>query len=74
MLNVTSNLFDKIKNETKNNTIECYNVVGGKNKVMQSSSGFMKFIRAIELIIIIQGRLYKNVVNAYSKCDNIPKL
>ena len=39
---------------------------------MQPSAGFMKFIRAIELIIIIQGRIYTNVVNAYLKCDNVP--
>ena len=33
-----------------------------------------KFIRLIELKIIIQGRISKNDVNAYLKCDNVPIL
>ena len=74
MINVTLNFLIKQKNETKNFTIECYNVLGGMNKVMQSSAGFLKFISAIELIIIIPGRIYKNVVNACLKCDNVPVL
>ena len=32
-------IFDKIKNEVKNITIECYNVLGEYNKIMQSSRG-----------------------------------
>ena len=41
---------------------------------MQSSAGFMTFIGAVELIKTTQGRIYKIVVNAYIKCDNVPIL
>ena len=54
--------------------IERDNIVGEVNKVMQSSKVVNKFIRALKLTIIIQGRICKNVVNAYIKCDNIPIL
>ena len=33
---------DKIKNETKNITIESYNIIGELNKIMQSSEGMYK--------------------------------
>ena len=67
-------MFDKLKNKTINITIERYNIVGGVNKVMQLSKGLYKFIRAIELIIIIQGRNFKNVVNTYLSSENVPIL
>ena len=35
---------DKVKNETKNITIENYNIVGELNKIMQSSEGMNKLI------------------------------
>ena len=41
---------------------------------MQSSEGMIKFIRALEVAIRIQGRIDKSFVNAYLKCDNIPIL
>ena len=54
---------DKIKKETKNITIDCYNIIGGVNKIMQSSKGMCKFIRIIELKIVIEGRIYNNIIN-----------
>ena len=41
---------------------------------MQSSKGVYKIIRALDLIIIIQGIIYKNVENVYLRCNNIPIL
>ena len=60
------------KTETKNFTIELFNIIGGVNKVMQSSRGMCKFNRLFELKIILQGRLYKSDVNAFLKRDNVP--
>ena len=51
---------DKIKNETKNITIERYNIIIELNKIMQSSKGMNKMIRIIDLKIIIKGRIYKD--------------
>ena len=51
--------------------IERDNIIGDVNKIMQLSKGMNKFLRFLELTIIIQG-IYKNIVNAYLKCDNIP--
>ena len=39
---------------------------------MQSSKGMIKFIRALKLTNRMQGRIHKNIVNAYIKCDGIP--
>ena len=54
--------------------IEHENIIGKVNKIMQSSEGMIKFIRALELTITIQERIHKNFVNAYLKCDGIPIL
>ena len=62
--------FDK-KNETIIILIECYNVFGKIQKVMQSSHIFMKFIRAFELILRIQGRIYENVEIVSLEGDNV---
>ena len=47
---------DKINNETKIVTIERHNLIGELNKILQSAKGMCKFIKVIELKIIIQGR------------------
>ena len=39
---------------------------------MQSSKGMCNFIRVIQLRNIIQGRIYKNGLNTYLGCSNIP--
>ena len=62
---------DKIKNETKFITIELYNIIGGVNKVMQSSKGRGKLITLNELKIIIQGRVYRTDVNAKLNCKKV---
>ena len=66
--------FDKIKNETKNITIECDKNIGELKKIMQSTKGIIKFTRIIESKIIIKGRIYKNVLDHYLECENIPIL
>ena len=58
----------------KNFMIEHENIIGKVNKIMQSSKGMIKCFRGLELTIRIQGRIHKNVVNAYLKCDGIPIL
>ena len=65
---------DKIKNETKNITLTCYNIIGGINKIMQSTKGMCKFIRIIELKIKIQGRINNNIIKIYLRSENIPIL
>ena len=54
--------------------IERDNIIGEVIKKMQWLKGMKKFISVPELTIKIQGRNYKNVVNAYLKSDNIPIL
>ena len=58
----------------KNITLNCYNIIGGVNKIMQSSKGLCEFIRIIELKIIIQGRIYNNIINIYLRSEKIPIL
>ena len=41
---------------------------------MQSSRGMNKLIRIIELKIIINGTIYKNVLDLYLKSEKIPIL
>ena len=54
--------------------IEQGNINGKVNKIMQSSKETIKFIRALELTIRIQGRIHKNLVDAHLNCDGIPIL
>ena len=70
-VNCNVNYFDKRKNERKNIIIECNIVLGEMKKEMKSSAGFIKFIGAIELIIIIKGRIHKNNRNGFLRYDNI---
>ena len=44
------------------------------SKIMQSSEGMIKFIRALELTIRIEGRIQKNFVSAFINYDNVPIL
>ena len=41
---------------------------------MQSSKGICKFIRIIQLKIIIEGKVYKNLTDIYLRSENIPVL
>ena len=65
---------DKVINETKNITIERYNIIGELNKTMQSSNGMIKFIRVIELKIIIKGRNCIDTLDYSLEGENIPVL
>ena len=49
--------YDKMKNKTKNTIIDRENIFGEVNKKMQSSKGVYKFIRALNLKIILQGTI-----------------
>ena len=64
----------KLKNETKNITIEHYNIIGELNKVMQSSKSLIKLFRIIEMNILIRGRICKDVIYHYLECENNPIL
>ena len=63
---------DKIKNETKNITIERYNITGELNKILQSSKAMINFIRIIQVKTIIEGRIYNIIMNIYFKSGNMP--
>ena len=65
---------DKIKNETKSIIIERYNIIEELNKVMQSSKGMIKFVRRSELKIVIKGKIFKDVLDHFLKCENNPIL
>ena len=54
--------------------IECYNIIGGVNKIMQSSEGMCEFFRLLELKIIIEGKIYKKFLNVYLKSESVPML
>ena len=64
----------KIKNETKNITIQRYNIKGELNKITQPSKGTIKIIRISELKIIIKGRIFESKIDQNSKCENTPIL
>ena len=63
---------EKIKNETKNKTIERYKIIGELNKIMQSSKGMIKLQLIIHLKIIIEGIIYNNIKIIYFKSGNMP--
>ena len=66
--------FDKIKNKAENVTIKHCHVHYGKNKTIIASQGRYEIIKPNKLIILIEGSIYKNVINTYMKCNNIPIL
>ena len=49
-------------------------MLGGVNKILQSSKGVYNTIRPVELVIIIEGSIYKNVISAFLESDNVPIL
>ena len=63
---------DKVENKTKNILIGHENVIGKVNKIKQSFKGMFNFNRVLKLTIVIEGKIQKNIVNVYSKCDIIP--
>jgi len=70
----SAKFLDKSTNETKIIPFESSKIIGKVNKIMQSSKGICKFIRIIQLKIIIEGKIYKNSTDIYLRCENIPIL
>ena len=62
------------KNETKSITIDRYNIIGEVNKIMQSSKGMIKFIRVVQVKVILEGKFYKNIKDIYFKSGCMPIL
>ena len=52
--------FDKIKNKTKNSTIKNYR---GVRKTIVASKGVYEFVKVNTLSILIEGNIYKIVIN-----------
>ena len=71
-LEFSSKFLDKSTNETKIIPFESRKIIGKVNKVMQSSKGICKFIRIIQLKIIIEGKIYKSLTDIYLRSENIP--
>ena len=66
---------DKIKNKTKNITINSYNIIGVLSKIMQTSKGMITLIRVIQVLIRIESRIrIYNIVlsDLYLECENNP--
>ena len=49
--------YEKIKSERKIIIVDCCNIIGELNKIMQKSRGEIKLIEIIEVKIIIEGRI-----------------
>ena len=50
--------WDKIKNETKNITINSYDIIGELNRIMSSSEGMIKLNRIFQVKITIKSKIY----------------
>ena len=57
----------------KNITIKHYHV-HGINKTMVASEGRYKLFQPNKMIIFIEGKFSKIVINTYMKCNDIPSL
>ena len=64
--------FDKIKNDTKNITIDHYNIIGELNKIMQSSKAMTKLIRVNQVKIIKKGKVNDKLLDTYFKNGCMP--
>ena len=70
-------VLDKLKNETKNITINSYNIIGALSKIMQTSKGMIKLVRIIQVKFIIESKttIYNIVLSdLYLDCENNPIL
>ena len=65
---------DKRINETKNFTIERYNIIREVNTTMKSTKWLCIFLRLYELKNIIEGESYENVIDISLKNENYPRL
>ena len=66
--------YDRITNETEIVIINRNKISGELNKIMQKSRGEVKFIKIIEVKIIIECRIYKNKKDMYFKSECMPVL
>ena len=66
--------YDKTINETKIIIIDRYNIIGELNKIMQNWRGEIKLVKIIEVKIIIEGRINKNIMDMYFKSGCMPIL
>ena len=66
--------FDKMKNKTKNITIKHYHVHYGTNKRIIASRERYGFFKPNKLILLLEGNIYKNVINTTMECNNITTL
>ena len=73
-IEVKSNVkfLDRMKNK-KNITINSCCVKRGIIKT-KASQGLYKFVRLNRLSSLLEGNIYKNVIQTYMKCNNTPKL
>ena len=66
--------YDKINKETKIIIINRFNIVAELNRIMQKSRGLVKLVGVIELTVVIEGRINKNIMNMYFKSGCMPVL
>ena len=57
--------YDKKINETKIIIIDRYNIIGELKKIMQKSRGEFKLNKIIEIKILTEGRINKNILDMY---------
>ena len=69
-----SEFFGKIINQREIIIIDRDNIIAELNRIMQKSRGEIKFIKLIEVKIIIEGRIYKNIMDMYFKSGCMPIL
>ena len=69
-----ADFLDKIKNEMKKITVDCYNIIGELNKIMQKSKGEIKLIRVIQVKIIREGEIYIIIMDICLKSACMPIL
>ena len=66
--------YDKIINQSKIFINDRYNFIGELNKIMRKSRDEIKLIKIIEVRIIIEGRINKNIMDMYFKSGCMPIL
>ena len=54
--------------------IDRYKIFGELNKIMQKSRGEIKLVKIFEVKIMIEGRIYKNILDMYFKSGCMPIL
>ena len=73
-VNCIADFLDKIKNEVKVLTIDRYKIIGELSKIVQSSKGMITRFRVIQVKIMLEGKIKKNIMDIYFKSGCIPIL